>query len=82
MLTPPRGYTSPTQTTTPTSLSDADSPPSANNDQPTPMLKRPGGLSEGPNARSKSVTVAEGDDTYGVSGERRFSSRRIPNLPP
>jgi hypothetical protein len=32
-------------------------------------LKRPGpGLfSDGPNARSKTVTVADGDDTYGVS---------------
>ena len=30
------------------------------------MLKRPGGLSDGPNARSKSVTVADGDDTFGV----------------
>ena len=34
-------------------------------------LKRAGqgaGLfSEGPNARSKTVTVADGDDTYGVS---------------
>lgn len=27
----------------------------------------PGLFSEGPNARSKTVTVADGDDTYGVS---------------
>ena len=31
------------------------------------MLKRPGGFTDGPNARSKSVTVAEGEDTFGVS---------------
>lgn len=30
-------------------------------------LKRPGGLSDGPNARSKSVTVADGEETFGVS---------------
>ena len=31
------------------------------------MLRRPGGFADGPNARSKSVTVAEGDETFGVS---------------
>ncbi len=57
-------YTSPTQTATPLSMSDAEvasSPETAES-----SLKRPGGLSEGPNARSKSITTAEGDDTYGV----------------
>lgn len=42
-------------------MSDADSSP-ASPEAP----RRPGGLSEGPNARSKSVTVASGEDTFGV----------------
>ncbi|WVF66559.1 hypothetical protein IAT40_001299 [Kwoniella sp. CBS 6097] len=51
----------PQQTTTPTSISDHESPASSPD-----MIKRPGGLSEGQNARSKSVTVADGVDTFGV----------------
>lgn len=59
-------YSSPTQTATPLSMSDADvSSPEPSGD-PSSSLKRPGGLSDGPNARSKSVTTAEGDDTFGV----------------
>ena len=30
-------------------------------------FKRPGGLAENPNARSKTITLAEGENTYGVS---------------
>jgi hypothetical protein len=30
-------------------------------------FKRPGGLAENPNARSKTITMAEGENTYGVS---------------
>jgi protein phosphatase PTC1 len=30
-------------------------------------FKRPGGLAENPNARSKTVTLAEGENTFGVS---------------
>lgn len=53
--------TSPPQTvTTPSSI--------ASDDSPMPDYKsRPGGLTDSPNARSKSVTVAEGQETYGVS---------------
>ncbi|KAK8844767.1 hypothetical protein IAR55_006617 [Kwoniella newhampshirensis] len=51
----------PPQTTTPVSMSDADSIASSPD-----MPRRPGGLSDGPNARSKTVTVADGDDTFGV----------------
>lgn len=56
---------SPVQTATPTSMSDIDpsSPPSSLH---SGMPKRPGALSEGPNARSKSVTVADGMDTFGA----------------
>ncbi|WWC57603.1 uncharacterized protein I303_100135 [Kwoniella dejecticola CBS 10117] len=53
--------TSPQQTTTPTSISDYDSP--ANSPE---MPRRPGGLSDGPNARSKTITVADSGDTFGV----------------
>ncbi|ODN73750.1 hypothetical protein L202_07286 [Cryptococcus amylolentus CBS 6039] len=57
--------TSPQQTATPVSMSDHESNPA---DSPTsPQPRRPGGLSEGPNARSKSVTVApDGESTYGA----------------
>lgn len=30
-------------------------------------FKRPGGFAENPNARSKTITLAEGENTYGVS---------------
>ena len=30
-------------------------------------FKRPGGLADNPNARSKTITLAEGENTYGVS---------------
>ena len=30
-------------------------------------IRRPGGLSEDPNARSKTMTLAEGENTFGVS---------------
>nr|XP_019048209.1 protein phosphatase [Kwoniella bestiolae CBS 10118]OCF27139.1 protein phosphatase [Kwoniella bestiolae CBS 10118] len=53
--------TSPQQTTTPTSISDYDSPATS-----PEMPKRPGGLSDGPNARSKTITVADSEDTFGV----------------
>jgi hypothetical protein len=55
-------------------MSDADlsSPdPVPNTRRPNPNVgpsPGPGGLfTEGPNARSKSVTVADGHDTFGVS---------------
>jgi len=75
---------SPPQTATPTSMSDAD--PSS--PDPVPSTRRPnpnvapspgpGGLfTEGPNARSKSVTVADGHDTFGVS---RLSYRQVQKL--
>lgn len=57
-------------------MSDADvSSPDAvvNTRRPNPNVNvgpspGPGGLfTEGPNARSKSITVAEGHDTFGVS---------------
>lgn len=32
--------------------------------------KRPGGFAENPNARSKTITLAEGENTYGVSSRR------------
>ena len=69
----PSHHSSPVQTTTPTSISDTDDPRSPTDslsaDPPSlsGSMKRSGGLSDGPNARSKSVTVAEGDDTFGVS---------------
>ncbi|WVN88535.1 uncharacterized protein L203_103746 [Cryptococcus depauperatus CBS 7841] len=50
------------QTTTPTSISDMDSSPAS-----PEVTRRPGGLSEGPNARSKTVTMAEGENTFGQS---------------
>jgi hypothetical protein len=34
--------------------------------------KRPGGFAENPNARSKTITLAEGENTYGVSSRSRF----------
>ncbi|OWZ36419.1 protein phosphatase [Cryptococcus neoformans AD2-60a] len=52
---------SPQHTTTPTSMSDADSSPTS-----PEAPRRLGGFSEGPNARSKSVTVASGEDTFGA----------------
>ncbi|WWD22679.1 hypothetical protein CI109_107172 [Kwoniella shandongensis] len=51
----------PPQTTTPLSISDTESALSS-----PEIPRRPGGLSDGPNARSKTVTVADGDDTFGV----------------
>ncbi|KAL7420358.1 mgpp2cl-1, protein phosphatase 2C-like protein 1 [Cryptotrichosporon argae] len=47
---------SPPQTTTPSSIASEDAG----------EMKRPGGLAESPNARSKSVTVADGVDTFGA----------------
>lgn len=52
-----------TTTETPGVMSDIDSPPP----QDTTHPKRPGGFSDGPNARSKTITMADGDDTFGVS---------------
>ncbi|WWC97553.1 hypothetical protein V866_004437 [Kwoniella sp. B9012] len=66
--------TSPQQTTTPTSISDYDSP--ANSPE---MPKRPGGLSDGPNARSKTVTVADGEDTFGVLNRHPAVSDKQPS---
>jgi hypothetical protein len=34
--------------------------------------KRPGGFAENPNARSKTITLAEGENTYGVSARRSW----------
>jgi len=67
-----RSSNSPPQTATPTAMSDADpSSPDAvvNTRRPGPAPSPgPGGLfTEGPNARSKSVTVSDGHDTFGVS---------------
>jgi protein phosphatase PTC1 len=40
----------------------------ASDDSPVPEFKgRPGVITDSPNARSKSVTVADGQETYGVS---------------
>jgi hypothetical protein len=67
-----RSSISPPQTATPTSMSDIDNSPEPVGTTGTES-KRPGpgpaaGLfTEGPNARSKSVTVADGGHTYGVS---------------
>jgi len=55
-------------TTTPTSMSDMDSPSPAD-------TKRPGGLSDGPNARSKTITVADGINTFGVLNRHPAPSR-------
>jgi len=58
-----RAYTSPAQTSTPLSMSDDDTFSS-----PEPHSRpAPGMLTEGPNARSKTISTADGDDTYGVS---------------
>ncbi|WVR03065.1 hypothetical protein IAU60_000054 [Kwoniella sp. DSM 27419] len=71
---------SPAQTSTPISMSDHESPVAS-----PEVVSRPGGFTEGPNARSKSVTVADGEDTFGVlnrhpaapySGSNPFSSER------
>jgi hypothetical protein len=35
--------------------------------------KRPGGFAENPNARSKTITLAEGENTYGVSSSMSHS---------
>ncbi|WVQ82901.1 hypothetical protein IAT38_005037 [Cryptococcus sp. DSM 104549] len=53
-------------TTTPTSISDNGDDADDRSPLSPDMPRRPGGFSDGPNARSKSVTVAEGDDTFGV----------------
>jgi len=49
--------------TTPVSMSGNEG------ETPSPQVdtRRPAGLSDGPNARSKSITTAEGLETYGVS---------------
>ncbi|ORY26483.1 phosphatase 2C-domain-containing protein [Naematelia encephala] len=59
--------------TSPTQASEAESSTSSPRSRSgsfdggvNPTLSRPGGFSDGPNARSKSVTVAEGDDTFGA----------------
>ncbi|WRT63225.1 uncharacterized protein IL334_000128 [Kwoniella shivajii] len=52
---------SPQQTTTPISMSDYESPSNS-----PEMPRRPGGLSDGPNARSKTISVADGEETFGV----------------
>lgn len=56
-----RGITAEGNTTTPLSMSDVETP------SPAAETKRPAGLSDGPNARSKAVTTADGPETYGVS---------------
>ncbi|KAK4683518.1 protein phosphatase PTC1, partial [Tremellales sp. Uapishka_1] len=58
-------------TTTPVSISDTESSSSHSNsiDQPTAMDFRrpsPSGFADSPNARSKSVTVAAGENTFGA----------------
>lgn len=50
-------------------MSDVDSSTSS----PKAAL-RPGGFSEGPNASSKSVTVASGEDTFGVRHDFSYPS--------
>jgi hypothetical protein len=35
------------------------------------MMKRPGALTDSPNARSKSVSVADGHNTFGVRTRRK-----------
>ncbi|ORX35082.1 phosphatase 2C-domain-containing protein, partial [Kockovaella imperatae] len=59
--------------------------PRGSTDTPSSSLgmKRPGSLSDGPNARSKSVTVADGDETFGalnchpaVASPSKTSSRK------
>lgn len=66
----PNSASPPPTTETPGSMSDAESAGGSTDPSSAGSMgaKRAGGLfSEGPNARSKSVTVADGDDTYGVS---------------
>jgi len=63
----PRTYPSPSQASD--GESSATSSPrsrSGSFDNNSGNARRPGGLTDGPNARSKSVTVAEGDDTFGA----------------
>lgn len=74
-----RSLQSPPQTQTPQTLSDAGSemgsPQQNMNSQPgggPSGVRRPGNgpgptMQESPNARSKSITVASGNDTFGVS---------------
>lgn len=85
---------SPVKTTTPLSMSESESsspPPAGSGNESGGLglssmmgLKRPGGFSDGPNARSKSVTVADGDDTFGVLNRHpaEASSRKSPKSGP
>lgn len=57
-----RSYASPTQTSTPLSMSDDEIPASPD----AGARPAPGMLTEGPNARSKTISTADGDDTFGV----------------
>lgn len=71
--TPTASATSPLQTTTPLSISDNES-----FDSSPDMPRRPGGFSEGPNARSKSVTVATEDNTFGVLNQHPAAVAAVP----
>ncbi|WWC90182.1 uncharacterized protein L201_005115 [Kwoniella dendrophila CBS 6074] len=67
--------TSPQQTTTPTSISDTSDSPANSPEMP----RRPGGFSDGPNARSKTVTVADGEETFGVLNRHPAASDKQPS---
>lgn len=59
-----RQLASPPQTMTPSSISSSEDSPIS--EHPSMLKRLPMGMDDSPNARSKSVTVADGPDTYGV----------------
>lgn len=59
-----RQLASPPQTMTPSSISSSEDSPIS--EHPSMLKRLPLGMDESPNARSKSITVADGPETFGV----------------